>query len=189
VLSQLIEQHFGIRLAARTMRLYLERWGLMPQKPMRKAYEHSAAALKKWLDEDYPDIAQRAKAEGAQIHWGDESGLRSDDVPGRSYAPKRETPVVQVLNKRHGLSIICTFNNKEWMRYRICDGALNLRILIDFFKRLIKGQKKKVLLILDNFRTYAIVITTSGFLSYACRYSSSKPCLILYSVCPDFLAT
>ena len=36
------------------------------------------------------------------------------------------------------------------MRWRIFDGALNSTILINFFKRLIKGQKKKVLLILDN---------------------------------------
>jgi hypothetical protein len=39
------------------------------------------------------------------------------------------------------------------VRGRIFDGALNSTILIDFFKRLIKGQKKKVFLILDNLRT------------------------------------
>jgi transposase len=36
------------------------------------------------------------------------------------------------------------------MRWRIFDGALNSTILINFFKRLKKGQKKKMLLILDN---------------------------------------
>ena len=71
---------------------YLARWGLTPQKPMKKAYEQSPAAVKEWLDEDYPAIAARAKAEGAEIHWGDESGLRSDDVRGRGFAPKGQTP-------------------------------------------------------------------------------------------------
>jgi hypothetical protein len=61
---------------------------------MKKAYEQSPAAVKKWLDEDYPAIAARAKAEGAEIHWGDESGLRSDDVRGRGFAPKGHTPVI-----------------------------------------------------------------------------------------------
>ncbi len=46
----------------RTMDLYLARWGFTPQKPMKKAYKQSPAALKKWLDEDYPVIAARAKA-------------------------------------------------------------------------------------------------------------------------------
>ena len=114
--SQLIEQRFGIRLPVRTMGLYLARWGFTPQKPMKKAYEQSPAAVKKWLDEDYPVIAARAKAEGAEIHWGDESGLRSDDVRGRGFAPKGQTPVIRVNNKRHGLSVISTVTNKGQMR-------------------------------------------------------------------------
>jgi transposase len=152
--AELIEQRFGLKLKVRTMGMDLQRWGFTPQKPMRKAYEQSPAAVKKWLDEDYPALAQRARAEGAEIHWGDESGLRSDDVRGRSYAPRGETPVVRVPNKRHGLSIISTVTNKGQMRWRIFDGALNSTILIDFFKRLIKGQKKKVFLILDNLRVH-----------------------------------
>jgi transposase len=86
--GQLIEQRIGIRLPVRTMGLYLARWGFTPQKPMKKAYEQSPAAVQKWLDEEYPVIAACAKVEGAEIHWGDETGLRSDDVRGRSYAPR-----------------------------------------------------------------------------------------------------
>ena len=61
--GQLIEQGFGIRLAVRTVGLYLTRWGFTPQRPMKKAYEQSPAAVKKWLEQDYPAIATRAKAE------------------------------------------------------------------------------------------------------------------------------
>ena len=78
--AELIEQRFGIRLPVRTMGLYLARWGFTPQKPIKKAYEQSPAAVKKWLDEDYPAIAARAKAEGAEIHWGDETALVNTDV-------------------------------------------------------------------------------------------------------------
>ena len=152
--AQLIEHRFGIRLAVRTMGKYLHRWGFTPQKPMKKAYEQSPTAVKKWLDEDYPVIAARAKAEGAEIHWGDESGLRSDDVRGRGFAPKGHTPVIRVNNKRHGLSVISTVTNKGQMRWRIFDGALNTNILIDFLRRLIKGASKKIYLILDNLRVH-----------------------------------
>ena len=86
--TELIRDRYGIKLAVRTMGLYLGRWGFTPQKPMKKAYEQSPAAVKKWLDEEYPVIAACAKVEGAEIHWGDETGLRSDDVRGRSYAPQ-----------------------------------------------------------------------------------------------------
>ena len=69
-MSQLIEQCFGIRLPVRMMGLYLARWGFTPQKPMKKAYEQSPAAVQKWLDEQYPVVAACAKVEGAEIHWG-----------------------------------------------------------------------------------------------------------------------
>lgn len=88
--AELIEHRFGLRLPVRTMGLYLSRWGFTLQKPVRRAYEQSPAAVKQWLENDYPAIAERAKAERGEIHWGDETGLRSDDVRGRSFAPKGE---------------------------------------------------------------------------------------------------
>lgn len=152
--ADLIRERYGIELAVRTMGLYLERWGFTPQKPMKKAYEQSPAAVKKWHEEQYPVIAACAKVEGAEIHWGDETGLRSDDVRGRSYAPQGQTPVVRVNNKRHGLSVISTVTNKGTMRWKIFDGALNSDILIDFMKRLVRDAGRKVYLILDNLRVH-----------------------------------
>jgi len=152
--AELILDQLGIAVAVRTMGTYLKRWGFTPQKPLRRAYEQSPAAVKQWMDTSYPDIAARAKREGAEIHWGDETGLRSDDVRGRCFAPKGETPVIRVNSKREGLSIISTVTNKGQMRWKIFDGALNSDILIDFMRRLIKGASKKIYLILDNLRVH-----------------------------------
>ncbi|HEY1255697.1 MAG TPA: hypothetical protein VGF01_13040, partial [Terracidiphilus sp.] len=33
----------------------------------------------------YPEIAKRAKTEGAEIHWGDETAVVNTDVRGRGY--------------------------------------------------------------------------------------------------------
>lgn len=152
--ARLIHERLDIQLPVRTVGLYLKRWGFTPQKPMKKAYEQSPAAVKKWLEEEYPVIAANAKAERAEIHWGDETGLRSDDVRGRSYAPQGQTPVVRVNHKREGLSVISTVTNKGAMRWKIFDGALNADILIDFTKRLVRDAKRKVYLILDNLRVH-----------------------------------
>ena len=152
--AQLIEHQFGVRLAVRTMGDYLARWGFTPQKPLRRAYEQSPAAVKRWLTQEYPGIAVRARAEGAEIQWGDETGLRSDDVRGRSYAPRGETPVVRINHRRHGLSVISTVTNRGQMRWKIFEGALDSAILIDFLKRLIKDSPRKIFLILDNLRVH-----------------------------------
>jgi transposase len=152
--TELIVQRFGVRLPIRTMGLYLSRWGFTPQKPIRRAYEQSPAAVRKWLEHDYPVIAARAKFEGAEIHWGDETGLRSDDVRGRSFAPKGKTPVVRVNSKREGLSVISSVTNKGLMRWKMFAGAINAAILIDFMGRLIQGAPRKIFLILDNLKVH-----------------------------------
>jgi len=69
--GELVGQKYGITLPIRTIGHYLKRWGFTPQKPIRKAYEQRPEAVEAWLKEEYPAIAERAKAEGAEIHWGD----------------------------------------------------------------------------------------------------------------------
>jgi transposase len=152
--SELVEVRTGVRLQVRTVGKYLKRWGYTPQKPLKKAYEQSPAAVGTWLKETYPAIAKRAKTEGAEIHWGDETGLRSDDVRGRGYAPKGKTPVLRVNARREGLSVISTVTNKGEMRWKVFSGALNAKVLIGFLKRLTRMQRTKIFLILDNLRVH-----------------------------------
>jgi hypothetical protein len=78
--SALIRKEYGMALLVRTVGSYLQRWGDAPQRPLDRAYEQSPAAVQAWLDKEYPAIAHRTKAEGREIHWGDGTGLRSDDV-------------------------------------------------------------------------------------------------------------
>ena len=62
---------------------------MTPQKPLARAKERQPAAIAAWLEQHYPAIARRAKAEGAVIYWGDETGISNQDQIGRSYAPER----------------------------------------------------------------------------------------------------
>jgi len=66
--GQLIAQECGLTLSERTVGKYLKRWGFTPQKPIKKAYEQRPEAVQVWLDEHYPAIAAKAKAEGGEIH-------------------------------------------------------------------------------------------------------------------------
>lgn len=109
---QLIVDRYGVALTPQGIGKYLARWGFTPQKPIKRAYEQRPEVVKAWLNETHPVIAQRAKAEGAEIHWGDETGLRSDDVRGRSYAPAGKKPEIRVTNGREGLSVMSTVTNR-----------------------------------------------------------------------------
>jgi transposase len=163
----LVEQRCGVRLAVRTIGTYLARWGFTAQKPLRRAYEqplrcHSTrcrarnlrqlrpAAVRRWLRQDYPAIVARARREKGTIFWGDETGLRGDDVRGRSYAPRGHTPVVRPNQKRASVGLISAVTNKGELRWMVLGRALKAPVLIRFLERLIRGAERKVFLILDN---------------------------------------
>jgi transposase len=131
-----------------------ETLGFTPQKPIRKAYEQSPKAVKKWMDEDYPAIAERAKAEGGEMHWGDETALVNTHVRGRGYAPKGETTVTYAPGTRQKLSMISTVTNKGQARWMIIDGNFSADRLIEFLEALIKDATRKIFLILDNLRAH-----------------------------------
>ena len=74
MVGALIKKRFGLALSVWTVGRYLRRWGLIPQKPARRAYEQDPEGVRHWLEVEYPEIQKQAKAEGAEIHWGDEMG-------------------------------------------------------------------------------------------------------------------
>ena len=58
-------------------------------------------------------LLRSAKAEGGEIHWGDETALVNTDVRGRRYAPAGQTPVTFVPGgTREKLSMIATVTNQ-----------------------------------------------------------------------------
>lgn len=148
---ELIERECKVTLHLRSVGKYLARWGFTPQKPIKRAYEKSPDAVRTWLDETYPALAERAKAEGAEIHWGDETALVNTDVRGRSFAPKGKTPVVMAVGgTRQKLSMLASVTNQGKARWMIIDDAFNHEKLIEFFEALIADAPRKVFLILDN---------------------------------------
>ena len=152
--QEFIKQRFGIRIAIRTVGTYLKRWGFTPQKPLKRAYEQRPVEVQKWLQDVYPSITDRAKQEGAEIHWGDETGIRSDSQHGRGYAPKGKTPVIRLSAKRTSINMISTVTNQGKVRFMIYRDSMNAKRLIKFLKQLIKSSDKKVFLILDNLRVH-----------------------------------
>ncbi len=151
---ELIEREFGIKLAVTTTGDYLRSWGYTPQKPKKKAYEQNPKKVQQWLNEEYPTIMKKAKQENAEIHWGDETGVRNNCQHGRSYAPKGQTPVKKSMSKRFSINMISTVTNQGKVEFMIYKETMNADMFIKFLKQLIKGKKRKIYLILDNLRVH-----------------------------------
>ncbi len=147
---ELIRQQVGIRLPIRTVGEYLRRWGYTPQKPVRKAYKQDPKAVAEWLEETYPEIEKRAAKEGGEVHWGDETGVRSTCQHSRGYARPGETPELIVPGSRFSVNMIATVTNQGQVRWMIYTGRMNAALFIVFLTRLIAGATKKVFLIVDH---------------------------------------
>jgi hypothetical protein len=96
-----------------------------------------------WLDGEYPAIEERARHEGAEIHWGDETALVNTDVRGRSYAPVGKTPVARTVGgTREKRSMIATVTHQGKACWMIIDDAFDSDNLIDFLAALIKVETR-----------------------------------------------
>lgn len=147
---ELIDERFGVRLALSTVGVYLKTWGFTPQKPVRRAFEQSPAAVQRWLEATYPTIAARAKQEKGAIYWGDEMGLRSDHQTGRTYGLKGTTPVVRGTGQRFSVNMISAITNRGTLNFMVFEESFRVKIFLAFLARLIKQAKRKVFLVVDG---------------------------------------
>ena len=153
--SQLIQRRHGLRLPVRTLGEYLKRWGFTVQKPVQKALEQKPAAVRRWLRQEYPAIVTQAKAEGAEIYWGDQTGCNNQPNAVRGYAPQGRTPQVRRSARRFTRSVMSAVTNRGSLRWMVYKGGLNAPRLIGFLGRLVRqAHGRKVCLILDNLRVH-----------------------------------
>jgi transposase len=148
--ADLIEKRFDLRVSVWTAGRYLKRWGFTPQKPIRRAYERNPEAVARWLREEYPAIQRQAKAEGAEIHWGDEMGMRSDHQAGTSYGRRGQTPVIPGTGQRFGCNLLSTITNRGQLSFMVFRERFTTPVLIRFLRRLLRQRRRTVFLILDG---------------------------------------
>src|SRR5690242_786543 len=146
----LIARETGIWLALPVVGRYLRAWGFTAQRPVRRATERQDEAVRAWLESTYPEIARRARAQGFEIQWADETGLSNQANYGRSFAPRGHTPIIRRPGKRFSQSMISSLTNRGKLRFMIYQGALNTTIFLNFLRRLVREAARKLFLIVDN---------------------------------------
>lgn len=148
--SRLIDDRLGIQLNVRTFGTYLARWGFAPRKVARHPGESSSVAGRLWLREELPAIEVKARAQDGEICWGSDTPLL-DEAAGcpSGNGDELETHAAKVARP---MSLIAAVNNKGQMRWRVHYGRLTPMKLITFMRRLVKGGRKKVFLMLEGSR-------------------------------------
>ena len=148
IFSQL--KALGVRLSLASIGVVLARQGLTPQKPLQRAYQRDPPAIVRWQRETYPAIARKAKRDKAEIYFWDESGFRADAVHGKTWGARAHTPVVHVPGQRQGISAASAVSVTGAFWFATYAGALTGPLFVDVLRRMLRGRRKPLHLILDG---------------------------------------
>ena len=146
---------FGREMPDRVVRLYMKRLGFTPQRPEKRAREQNPEKVDRWLHRKYPRIDRAAKAAGAEIFWGDETGISTRSNYMRGYAPKGKTPIVDVTSVVScRINMISAVSNRGTLMFRLYRGGLTILKYLRFIRDLERDAGHPVVLIVDNLRIH-----------------------------------
>ena len=150
IVAQLIADRFGIELSLASVGKLLADLNLTPQKPLKRAYERDPAAIEAWQRTIYPQLAARAKRQGAEIYFWDESGFRADAIQGKTWGVKGQTPVVEVPGTRQSISAASAVNASGAFWFVTYKGGMTAELFVELLKHIMRGRRKPLFLVLDS---------------------------------------
>lgn len=150
LIRALINRQFGKELSIATVSRLMKVLGFSAQKPLYQAWQQDAAQVRQWEAETYPAIRAQARAVGATIYFADESGIRSDYHTGTTWAPRGQTPVVEVTGRRFSLNMISAVSPQGEFRFMLHEGSVTAMVFREFLKRLMIGADKPLFVIVDG---------------------------------------
>jgi len=95
-------------------------------------------------------LARKAKAQGAQVFFWDESGFRADTVHGKTWGVRGQTPVVHRPGQCQSVSAASAVNALGAFWFSTYEGALNAESFVGLLQRMMRYRKKPVHMVLDS---------------------------------------
>ncbi|MGA5515438.1 transposase [Streptomyces pseudogriseolus] len=132
------------------MGTYLRRWGLSFQRPDKRAVEQDPEAVRVWQEETWPAIRAKAKAEGGEVLFADQVGIRSDQVTGRTWGAKGCTSIVRRSGNRFSVNAMSAISPKGRMHFMVFTETFEADVMCRFLNRLAGPFDRKVHLVVDG---------------------------------------
>ena len=165
VVASLIEEKFKVQLGLTAVGELLARLGLTPQKPLQRAYQRDPEAIEKWQRETFPAIAKLAKKQAGEVYFWDESDFRADTVHGKTWALKGQTPVIERPGQRQTISAASAVNSAGAFWYCTYEGGLNAELFVVLLKRMMRGRRKPVHLVVDGLPAHKTILVKNNVAS------------------------
>lgn len=150
LVQELIEKKFGVVLHKTTVARVLERLGLTPQKPIRRAFQRDDEEVLRWTTTEFPRIVRESRKRQSTLLFLDETGVHEDGPIGTTWGAKGQTPVVRVSGTRRRTNTISAISPRGRLWFRCYGGTLRAPLFIDFLRAMLHDFTKPLDVITDR---------------------------------------
>jgi transposase len=149
-IAKVIEDEFGVHYHEDHVGRLLKDLRWTPQVPVTRALQRNEEALRRWRDEVWPQLQQRARRARRVLVFEDESG--SSLLPGvvRTDAPEGQTPVIRQKLTRDHLSVMGGMTPEGQVDTLARQESLNGRHSVEALTHLLRVASQRPMVIWDG---------------------------------------
>lgn len=148
--QKVIELEFGVKYHRSHVARLLKELKWTPQQPIERATQRDETEIHRWRNEVWLEMKKKAQLERRILVFVDESGFYLLPAAIRTYAPRGQTPILEVFQTRDHLSVMSGITPHGWLFTMTKDDALNGVDSIHFLKHLHSQTDRNLLVIWDG---------------------------------------
>jgi len=148
--AHVIKHEFGVTYTPRHVGRILAELNWSRQKPVTRASQRDEEAIRRWVQERWPELREKAEGEGYTIVFVDEAGFYLLPMVVRTYAPVGETPLIECLLTRDHLSAISGITPEGKLYMIVQPRSFKSPDVVRFLKHLLRHISGKILVIWDG---------------------------------------
>jgi transposase len=146
-LQSVIREVHGAEVSRNTVWRRLRDAGLTYQKPERVYYEIDERARREWAQKEIPKIRRAVEKHRAILYFQDESNVSLTAVLGKTWAPRGQTPRVQVTGKRGGVAAMSAISRVGHLLFRLYERRITSREVIEFLGQMLAHHPRRHLVV------------------------------------------
>lgn len=146
-LRAVIQEVLGVAVSSDTVWRRLRDAGLTYQKPERAYYELDEDSRQTWARTEIPKIRRTVRKHRAILYFQDESNVSLTAFLGKTWAPRGQTPRIQVTGKRGGVSAVSAISRVGHLVFRLYEKRIASDEVIDFLGQMLAHHPRRHLVV------------------------------------------
>jgi len=144
---QVVQEHYGVAVSARTIWRRLRDAGFTYQKPERQYFELSEEEREEWMRKEVPRIRAAVRKFQAILYFQNESNVSLTATVGKTWAFCGHTPSVRVTGKRGGVTAMSALSGQGRLLFRLFKERIASGQVIDFLGQMLKHHRRRHLVV------------------------------------------